>query len=120
MSNLELGKSPHTATEHSNGETTDCNNDLVLQGITDLKKDLGEVKGDINSIKIDIAETKGDIKVIDHRLSTLDKTVDKNSDGIDTLNKRNYLIFGGSAMLAFVVTSAINLFNSGYMSIILN
>lgn len=120
MNNLELGKSPHTATEHSSGKTTDCNNDLVLQGITNLQRDLSEVKGDISSIKIDIAETKGDIRVIDNRLSTLDKTVDKNSDSINTLSNKTYLIFGGSAMLAFIVTLITNLFNSGYMSIILN
>ena len=101
---------PNIATEYSSEKTTDCNNDLVLQGIADLKKDLGEVKGDIKSIKTDVSDTKGDVKVINSRLDTLNKTVDKNSDSIKTISKTAYLIFGGAVMLVFIVTSIINLF----------
>jgi hypothetical protein len=109
MSGLEPGTFPHVATKYSSEKTTDCNNDLVLQGITNLQKDLGEVKGDINSIKSDVSDTKGDIKVINNRLDVLDKTVSKNSDGIinainkavsknsdgiNTINNKAYLIYG--------------------------
>jgi len=111
MRDLKLGKFPSVATKHSSEKTTDCNNDLVLQGITNLQKDLGEVKGDINSIKIDVAETKGDIKVIDSRLDTLNKTVDKNSDRVNTISKTAYLIFGGAIVLVFIATSIIAIIN---------
>jgi hypothetical protein len=47
--------------------------------------------------------------VINNRLDGLDKTVSKNSDGINTLSKTVYLIFGGAAMLAFVIPYITNL-----------
>ena len=93
MSNLESGTFPHAASKFPSEKTTDCNNDLVLQGINNLQKDLGEVKGDIKSIKTDVSDTKGDIKVINNRLEVLDKTVGKNSDGINALSNKAYLIY---------------------------
>jgi hypothetical protein len=109
MSGLEPGTFPHVATKYSSEKTTDCNNDLVLIGITNLQKDLSEVKGDINSIKIDVSDTKGDIKVINNRLDGLDKTVSKNSDGINTINNKVHLIYGGLAVMALVIPYITNL-----------
>jgi archaellum component FlaC len=109
MNDLESGTFPHVTTKHSSEKTTDCNNDLVLQGITSLQKDLGEVKGDIKSIKTDVSDTKGDIKVINNRLEVLDKTVGKNSDIINTLSNKAYLIYGGLVVLVFVIPYITNL-----------
>jgi septal ring factor EnvC (AmiA/AmiB activator) len=94
-------------------KSTDCNNDLVLQGIVNLQKDINVIKADVSEIKTDIktlntniADLKGDIKVIDIRLNTLDKSIDVNNNDIKAINSKTYLLYGGLAVIIFSIPYA--------------
>lgn len=88
-----------------------CNNDLVLQGIVNLQKDISEIKTDIKDINSNVSDASGDIKVINNRLDTLDKTLVSNNADIKTINYKIHLVYGGLIVLAFVVPYVSNFLN---------
>lgn len=97
---------------NASGKATDCNNDLVLQSINNLQKDITEIKSDIKAINTSVSEIKGDIKVIDKDLNTLNINTTTNSNDIKGVITKIHFIFGGLAVLAFVIPYVTNLISS--------
>jgi peptidoglycan hydrolase CwlO-like protein len=106
MSGLEFGAFPNVATKHSDSRSTDCNNDLVLQGISNLQKDLSEIKTDIKALSADVSEIKGDIKVINSRIETINTIATTNNNDIKSIHSKIYTIYGGLAILVLIIPFA--------------